>query len=342
MNGHRYLDVFASQRIDEFVYPHEVDIEQAAQARLYGSLSSVMTDESRVGLLAPLGLHPPPNSPKAAPYLRPGLTVQTTDGHTIKATKAADVSNDLDIDALTAGLGWAQSEGNGQGQQGISVQGGDVVEITFTRGDSANYYASQGIDVVFSETGTVQRVPAASVSPGWQIISFVDGRYDGLFKRLTEVVNSRLKPEQRVALELWQRAKAGLVSKHANKRALYDKLRDAGLQSGYETFASWLRGGDEGVLAPQQYEEFQILAMESPTYNSPSLLKATFAAVQHDRGRSRASGRLLRRFLRAIVTGDGYDEALESVRQLDTALADVLAAVEVLEVKSLQTIKRSH
>ncbi len=343
MNGHRYLDVFASQRIDEFVYPHEVDIEQAAQVRLYGSLSSAMTDESRVGLLAPLGLRPPPNSPKAAPYLRPDLTVQTTDGHTIKATKTADVANDLDIDALTEGLGWAQSEGNGHGQQGISVQGGDVVEITFTRGDSANYYASQGIDVVFSETGTVQRVPAASVRPGWQIISFVDGRYDGLFKRLTEVVNSRLKPEQRVALELWQRTKAGLVSKHSNKRALYEKLRDAGLQSGYETFASWLREGDEGVLAPQQYEEFEILAMESPTYNSPSLLKATFAAVQHDRGRSRASGRLLRRFLREIVTGeDGYDEALESVRQLDTALADVLAAVEILDVKSLQAIKRSH
>lgn len=342
MNGHRYLDVFASQRVDEFVYPYEVDIEQAAQARLYGSLSSLMTDESRVRLLAPLGLRPPPNSPKGACYARPSITVQTTNGHAIKGTKTADVSNDLDIDALTAGLGWAQSDGAGQAQQGVSAQAGDVVEVTFARGDTANYYASQGVDVVFSEAGTVQRVPAGSLKTGWQIISFVDGRYDGLFKRLTELVNSRLKPEQRVALELWQRAKAGLVAKHANKRALYDKLRNAGLQSAYETFASWLREGDEGVLAPQQYEEFQILAMESPTYSSPLLLKATFEAVQHDRGRSRASGRLLRRFLRAIVTGDGYDEALESVRQLDTALADVLAAVEILEVKSLQTINRSH
>jgi len=41
-----------------------------------------------------------------------------------------------------------------------------------------------------------------------------------------------------------------------------------------------------------------------------------------------------------VVSGDGYDEALNSARKLDAALGDVLHAVEVLEVATVRVIPR--
>ena len=70
------------------------------------------------------------------------------------------------------------------------------------------------------------------------------------------------------------------------------------------------------------------------------MLKTTFEAVLCIRSRNRVAGKSLRKFLRAVVSGDGYDDALESARKLDTALGDVLAAVEVLEVQSVRFMRR--
>lgn len=214
------------------------------------------------------------------------------------------------------------------------------MEVTFTRGDVERYYASQSVDVFFAESGAVQRHPVASLQPGWQVIAFVDARYDSLFKRLTEVVNSRLSAQERVALHLWQAAKDELISRYHYKSALYERLRQKGLKSTYEAFMSWFNGED-GVLAPQQFGEFEVVARECATYGkAPAMLASTFEAVQHERGRNRAAGKVLRRFLRAAVSGDDYDDALESASNLDTALGDVLAAVEVLEVHSVRVIQR--
>jgi len=63
--------------------------------------------------------------------------------------------------------------------------------------------------------------------------------------------------------------------------------------------------------------------------------------VQHERGRNRAMGRTLRKFLRAVVSGDGYEEALSGARSLDAAVADVFAAVEVLVVDSVCKLQRT-
>lgn len=253
------------------------------------------------------------------------------------------MSSSLDIDALAAVPDWGGvDEENLLPSGGPSGNMGDSVDVTFTRGDVKRYYVGQSVDVFFSESGAVQRCSVASLQAGWQVIAFVDTHYDDLFKRLTEVVNSRLPQRERVALTLWHAAKDDLFGRYHNKSALYERLRQNGLKSTYEAFMSWFNGEDS-ILAPQQYDEFEVVASECETYSkAPALLPGTFEAVQHDRGRNRAAGKVLRRFLRAAVSGDDYDDALESACKLDTALGDVLAAVEVLEVHSVSVIQRRN
>jgi hypothetical protein len=275
-------------------------------------------------------------------FKQPRLIVQTAEGHPVRLAREADVSQVLDIDSLidsgtagddTSALTFAREHT----PSGVS---GDAIEVAFAQGEVARYSASQNVDVFFSETGVVQRYPAAALQRGWRLISFVDGRYDGLFSRLTDVVNARLPQKERVALELWQKAKTDLFGRYDNKTILYDKLRSQGLSSTYEAFMGWF-DDEDGNLAPQQFGEFEVVAKECGIYNSPKLIRTTFDAVQHRRGRNRSCGRQLKQFLRAVVSGDGYNEALDSARKLDAALGDVLAAVELLEVASLRLVPRA-
>jgi hypothetical protein len=212
----------------------------------------------------------------------------------------------------------------------------------FTNGSSATYYSTQNVDVFFPATQTLQRYAPQELKQGWKVVSFVDGRYDTLYERLRDIVAARRPQKERLELELWDAVKRKMAAAHPNKRQLHQKLVLHGLKTGYETFTSWLREGDEEVVAPRHFEEFEILAAESGAFSTPERLRATFNAVQRERGTNRAAGRTLKNFLRAVVSGDGYDEALSSARKLDAALGDVLHAVEVLEVAGTRVIRRSQ
>ena len=339
-NGHRYLDVFPSNRVDQLLYPHELNAERTHLARLYDAWTTARGEDERAKLLLPLGFRPLAHEPQASQLRRPGIAVRRTTGHAVELSTDSEVSGDLDIEELVeSGARRTTSSGSSPGG-GLDTS--DHVDVVFTRGGSLTFYTRESIDVYFSESGEIHRHPVTDLKPGWQVISFVDGRYDSLFKRLTEVVNTRLPVRERTALELWQSVKDRLVASHSTRRALYEKLRAKGLETSYDTFTSWFRDGEEAVIAPQQRDEFDVLARETPTYQSDALREATFTAVQHARGRNRAAGRKLKQFLRAVVSGDGYGEALESARKIDAALADVLAAVEVLEVVSITRINRSR
>lgn len=342
-NEYRHLDIFPSRRIDEYVYPHEVDVEKAAHARLYGSWTQAATDERRVEMLATLGFKPPAKAKANPSSPRPRISVGRTNGHTVKVATPADISTSLDIDSLADGLdyGGIDEENLQLRYAGMPTGAGDIVEVAFTRGDVERYYASQNVDVFFSESEQMQRHPAASLQSGWQVVGFVDGRYEGLFKRFAEVVKSRLPTQSRVALELWQAAKDGLWARYPNKHLLHTELSRKGLQSSYAALLTWF--DEDGALAPLYFEEFEIVAKEYETYRkAPAMLKETFEAVQHVRGLNRSAGKVLRSFLRAVVSGDGYDEALDGARKLNAALGDVLAAVEILEVQSVRVIQRSR
>jgi hypothetical protein len=342
----RHLDLYPSEPVEVFVYPFEVNIEQAAHERQLTVARELGSSSSRLELLAKMGLRPPPAAKEAPSVGLPSLEVRDSEsGHTVDLVKASATTSLLDISALLAyretedDLELAPASGT---SHSTSLDTGHVVEVEFKQGTTLRYPSNHNVDVYFAATSQVDRIAVGELQPGWHVISFVDGQYDSLFRRLTEVIEAQLPPKERIALELWSAAKKKLNEKYLNKRELHDELRSQGLLTAYEGFTAWLREGDEGALAPQQYEEFALLAKASGAYPTEHLAKQTFRSIQKARGRNRVSGRHLRGFLRAVVSGEGYDDALESARSLDAGLGDVLAAVEVLDVGNVRIIPRNE
>lgn len=339
--GHRYLDVFPSARVDELLYPHEVAVEQSNQARLHRAWAPRAEDEARVRFLAPFGFKPLTSSSPCPAARPPAVVVRDSSGHAVSMVTQAQVSGEIDIDALAGTSSADLFDGHEPTVYQSAGGPGAITEVWFTNGERRQFYGGQKLDVFFSETSNIQRHPARAVQPGWQVITFVDGQYDGLFQRLADVVNSCLPPAERVALELWRKAKVRLAARYDNKSELYSRLVSKGLTSSYAALISWISDGDDAI-APQQFSEFKVLASEMETYaNSKPMLDSAFKAVQHERGRNRKLGRNLRAFLRAAISGDGYEEALAGARTIHAGVADVFAAVEVLEVQSVREVTRS-
>ncbi len=343
----RHLDLFPSEPVEVFVYPFEAAIEKAAHQRLLTMAAELGSSASRIEFLAKLGLRLPASAvEKDSPSARwPDLQVLGAEsGRSVELTRYSETASLLDLSALlTQQYSDKDLHVSSPTDDNLepSPETGEVVEVTFRQGITLRFPAKHNIDVYFTATGQVERKPVGELQPGWHVISFVDGQYDSLFHRLTEVVEAQLPLKERIAMELWVAAKQKLNEKYPNKRQLHERLRTQGLDATYEALLTWLREGDEGVLAPQHFAEFAELAKASGVYPSEKLIKQTFRSIQKARGRNRVSGRHLCAFLRAVVSGEGYDDALESARFLDAGLGDVLAAVEVLDVASIKAIPRS-
>lgn len=341
---YRYLDVFPRAHTDVFLYSHEFPVERGNQERLWAHANARQDEAGRTQLLAQCGL-PPPKSPSEAPSLSPTtLTCQTATGHPISTVLNADVEGEMDLDGIAQ---WESATHGVGSRTQRPTRKGATVTVRFKGGVERSFYPDEQVDVFFSAIDRVQRERVLELKVGWQVVSFVDGEYDGLFRRIEEAVAMRLHVRERLALELWQVAKERLVTSGPSKRAVHSRLQAAGLTTGYETFATWLREGEEGALAPQHFAEFEILARVSGAFSGPSTIQSAFEAVQRARGRNRVAGRALSAFLRALISGSQYEAAIESARMLDAALADVLAAVEILEVEEITSnegkdIGRAH
>lgn len=340
LSAFRYLDMFHSKRVDLFLYPHEIGVECTSQARLFETWSKISTGERLAALLNRIDIRSFASSSDRTTPCR-SLIRRKANHHPVELVVESGNSAVLDIEGLLE-ISSGQDIPYACQDAPYSTAGAkeDLVDVRFTNGTRQRFYANQRVDVYFAQTESVNRHRASELRPGWKVVTFVDGQYDGLFQRLTEVVSARLPPTERIALELWYVAKQKLVARFESKRALYDALSEKGLSSEYGTFISWFRD-EYSVIAPRQFADFEIVAMETHTYPKPAMLEATFRAVQHERGRNRTAGRKLKDFLRAVISGDDYEESLTSARKLDTALADVLAAVEVLEVDSVRALERN-
>ena len=337
----RYLDVYPHDDIEELAYPFEARMEQAVLERLYDFTASLVDDHGRGTFLEPLGLKADASAALCRKFPAPRLQCFVGEGREIHLVTEAMVSGGIDLDRL-ANSGDTQSDEQYQyvfdGGQAVS-NNGCLIEVDYVQGVRARYPDCHRVDVFFSETDQIQRKQVKDLQPGWQVVTFVDARYESLFKRLTEAVDQRLPQRDRMALALWHVAKpAALARFKGDKRALFQDLKSKGLSSDYTTVLSWLREGDEDVLAPQHLDEFLILAKVTGCYPDESLLARTFRCIQHHRGQNRQAGIALHALLRAIRTGDGYEEALEGARKFDAAVGDVLTAVELLEVRSVRSI----
>lgn len=331
----RYLDIFPSRTVEEFIYPFEQDIEVTSLTRLYNDVEQLQAQDERLTLLSNLGLNPASTAKANGVACRQLIFVKHGQEHSISLVANAQVDGRLDLDELAGVDVSAERPGTQSGSQQDS-RAGTGVEVTFVRGGAAHYYPNETVDVYFDATDEMQRKPAASLRAGWQIITFVDGRYDSLFRRITEAVQQRLPASEQIALKLWEEAKDRLSEKYPSKTLLHEHLAAMGLTSNYHAVVAWFRNDDSEVLAPQQYEGFAVVAKATGAYSSVGLMRHTFDCIQRERGRNRAAGRALKKLLRAIKSGEGYEDAIDGARSIDASVGDALAAVELLEIKDVR------
>lgn len=336
----RYLDIYPAEDIEEVAYPFEAQMEQEVQAGLYEFVNTLTDERNRVALLQPLGLKANPAAHPCQRTAAPLVQCVAKQGRKVRFIAQAPVSGALDLDQLADTAG---ASGLGQhsrfASSAIPMVNGPTVEVLYRNGTRAWYPENHLLDVFFSTTDQIQRKKVKDLQPGWQVVSYVDDRYESLFQRLTEAVDSRLPHQDRVALALWEQAKDALLRRHdGDKYALVEELKAKGQGSHVATVLSWFREDDEGPMAPQQIDEFMVLARASGCYTSEVLMERTFTCIRQERGRHRQAGKALRRLLRAIWTGEGYEDALESARKFDSEVGDVFSAVELLEVTGIRTI----
>lgn len=326
---YRYLNVYPTKPAEQLLYPFELNPEETALARQYAS-AAALQDSDRIRFLERIGLGSLSRDMETKPT-EPTIVAKRADGKAVVRVKASAVSADLNLDELASIESELSAGGHASIDRGPVDRQENCVEVIFSTGTRELYAVDQSVDLYFPETDQIQRERVQNLAPGMRVIYFVDGHYDSLFRRTTEAIEKRLSTKDRVALELWDVAKELLVGKYPNKRELYDKLSESGLTSTYATFCTWIRDEEE-TLAPQQFEDFAVFARVTGAFRTEKQLSSTFRCIQQVRGRHRSAGRSLRALLRAVQSQTGYEEALDSVRRIDPDLADVYAAVDVLEV----------
>jgi hypothetical protein len=218
-----------------------------------------------------------------------------------------------------------------------ALRPGHTVSVTFTNGDVTPFVEGHVVDVYYSETDHLEREKVEELKPGMQVLQFVDGHYDDLFFRTKVALRRRLSFRDRARLEMWDVGKDLLLKSNANKKALYESLRVEGLSSTYERFNAWI-GDDAQTIAPQQQDEFVVLAKATKLFPAEAMMMETFKCIQSIRGRYRSLGKKLHSVLRALRTQSGYEDALESIRKIDPDVADAYAAVRLAEVRLVERI----
>lgn len=336
----RYLDVYPSYDIEVLAYLFEAQMELEVQTRLYQFVNNLTDERNRVALLQPLGLKVNPTSHPCPRTAAPRLQCMAGQGRKVRSITLASVSGALDLDKLADSGGTTAPDQYGQlTYSAIPTGNVPFVEVAYKNGTCVRYPENHLLDVFLSVTDQIQRKKVKELQPGWQVVSYVDDRYESLFQRLTKAIDDRLPQRDRIAMALWERAKYVLLQRHGgDKSALVEELDANGLPSHVATVLSWFRENDEGPMAPQHLNEFMVLARVSGCFTGETLMEYTFVCIQQQRGRHRQVGKALRRLLRAILTGEGYEEALESARKFDSAIGDVFSAVELLEVDRISTI----
>ena len=171
-------------RVDELLYPHEVDIERSTQARLHAAWAPRVQDEERVRFLEPFGFKALSSAVPRPSVQPPAVVVCKSSGHVVSLVSSAEVSGEIDIEALVSGTGADLFDGYEPTVFAATGTVGPITEVRFAGGERRQFYGGQKLDIYLSETSRIERHLAREVRAGWQVIAFVDGQYDGLFRRL--------------------------------------------------------------------------------------------------------------------------------------------------------------
>lgn len=339
----RYLDIYPPFDVEVLTYPFEARMEQRVQGSLHQYSDTLADDDERCAILRPMGLKIAEGAPRCKCSDAPRVQCAEGQGRKIRFVAPAPVSGEIDLDELAETAHRAPIAAGPRIPIVKDLPAGiRMLEVEYSDGEREWYAETHLVDVFFDATDQIQRKQAKELQPGWRVVCYVDDRYESLFDRLTVAVDDRLPQRDRLALELWRQAKESLLAQHKGDRyALALELKRRGLTSQPDTAFSWFREGDEGTMAPQQLDDFLVVAAATGCYSNQALMERTFTCIQQHRGRNRLAGRALRALLRAILTGEGYEAALEGARKFDAAVGDVLAAVELREVRQLQSVGNS-
>jgi hypothetical protein len=349
VGAQRYLDLYPPDVTDVIAYPYEAGIDEALQERIYGFAERLQENEAREAVLGSLGFARGSGG-GGRKSLRPKVSLAGAISPEVRKAKVLLLEpSSFDLERLAgAGLRTAWDEGTWETAPRSGAEPRPwkkEVVVRFADGRRARYGAWQSVHVYHPVVEQVRRCAVAELRPGMRLVVLVDGIYESLYDRLLEALKTRISPHTQVILELWNQAKGVLLCKHdGNRRALHRALRERGLEVDYHAVAAYFRSADldEQGLAPQHYTDVKVLAEYSELYPAEQMIRLTFGAIQQERQRRRDAGRALHSLLRAIVTGEGYEKALESARLLGHEIAEVLAAVEVRVVQNVNVVDRGE
>jgi hypothetical protein len=171
------------------------------------------------------------------------------------------------------------------------------------------------------------------------MVVLVDDPYEDVFQRLLEAIHEQQDLGARMALALWQHAKAAVLTKYrGNRMKLHRSLEANGLSVDYGAVVGWYRSGEDEIIAPLRREDFEIVARASGLYSDVTRIDATFNCIQHERVSRRTWGRKLGRLLSHLAAGQHYEVALESADAIGSALEQIAAAVTLREVDSVRKL----
>lgn len=344
-SSQRYLDLYPPYDTEVIAYPHEAVIDQIYQERIYEFAERLQEDHLRKAVLhcREISGNSIGSGKKSQ---RPDIFVIGTRNYEIRKAKVLhfepslfDIDHLADLESLIA---WDEEVREANFESKTEMKGSSrKVEVVFNDGRKVNYAPWQSVYVYYPIIEQVRRCSAIELQPELQLVVLVDAVYEGLYERLLEAIRSRISPHTLIVLDLWDKAKYVILQKHGgNRRDLHRALQQRGLQVGYEALTAYFQGDDleEQGLAPQQYRDMRILAEYSGLYKSEETIRLTFSVIQEERKRRRNAGRVLHTLLRAIVTGKGYEQALEGARKIGHEIAEVLAAVEVRTIEKVRII----
>jgi hypothetical protein len=225
------------------------------------------------------------------------------------------------------------------GQTSAAQQAVEYCEVIDSLGNYYRFPVGRRIDVFREATQKKERIPAEDLEPGMVMVVLVDDPYEEIFQRLLEAIHEQQDLGVRMALALWQHAKASLLTQYGgNRTKLHRFLQTKGLTVDYGAVVGWYQTGEDEIIAPLRRQDFEILARASGLYPDRSQIEATFNCIQRERVSRRKWGRRLGRLLFHIAAGQHYEAALESADAIGSALEEIAAAVTLREVDSVRRL----
>jgi hypothetical protein len=167
------------------------------------------------------------------------------------------------------------------GPTSAAQQAVEYYEVIDTLGDYYRFTAGRRVDVFREATQKKERIPAEDLEPGMIMVVLVDDPYEEIFQRLLEAIHEQQDLGVRMALALWQHAKASLLTQYSgNRTKLHRFLQTKGLSVDYGAVVGWYQTGEDERVAPLRRQDFEILARASGLYPDRTQIEATFNCIQ--------------------------------------------------------------